>query len=372
MEIAYVANKFFPGTAANTIQIISMAEALQANNVGVTLIAFRGSDKGNAEAIFKSYDVRYPFKVILLNPAKSYYLREIQLMMYVFQQRKKYQNIYSRSLLFSLFVKSFFPSKKVVYELHDFVKNSLFKTLFQSGAKRFDMIVVISKRLKKDLAQAGITKVCYLPDGVDRAKFDNITTQKAELRQGLGLPSNKILVLYSGNFHPAKGLYTFLDSFSFLREDLKKTVQFLILGGTKDEISRLQKAYPYAWFTGYKEHREIPKFLKAVDIFIIANSAREDLGETYRVAKYYTSPLKLFEYMAAKNPMIATKVPALQEILDQHAALLVEPDSPQAIAKAIQRLIKNPRLAKNTSENAYKKVKKFSWYLRAKRIKAMF
>jgi len=56
--------------------------------------------------------------------------------------------------------------------------------------------------------------------------------------------------------------------------------------------------------------------------------------------EFFGSPTKLYEYMAAGRPIVASRLGQIAEVLeDQVTALLVEPDNPQALAEAIVRLV---------------------------------
>ena len=65
-------------------------------------------------------------------------------------------------------------------------------------------------------------------------------------------------------------------------------------------------------------------WLAAADILVIPTSGKEPIGARY------TSPMKLFEYMAARLPIIAAKVPSLTEILSDDSAFWFEPDNASA------------------------------------------
>ena len=129
MRLSYFSNKFFPAKAANTVQILSMCEAFKNNAVDITLVAFKSEDYKNNTSIFDEYGIKNKFNIVLLKPLNSYYLRELQLVFYLIKDNKRIDSIYSRSLLFSIFARLFFPSKKLIYELHDFAKSIFFKRL---------------------------------------------------------------------------------------------------------------------------------------------------------------------------------------------------------------------------------------------------
>ena len=84
--------------------------------------------------------------------------------------------------------------------------------------------------------------------------------------------------------------------------------------------------------------------------------------------KKYTSPLKLFEYMASKRPIIASDLPSIREILNTENAILVKPGSAKALANAIKFALENPDFCAKISKQAYKDVQKYTWEKRAKRI----
>ena len=76
---------------------------------------------------------------------------------------------------------------------------------------------------------------------------------------------------------------------------------------------------------GHIKPIKIPKILSQADIFVIPNSAKDI------ISSHYTSPLKLYEYMAAGKAIIASDLPSIKELLKHnHNAWLVKPDNANA------------------------------------------
>jgi glycosyltransferase involved in cell wall biosynthesis len=84
------------------------------------------------------------------------------------------------------------------------------------------------------------------------------------------------------------------------------------------------------------------------------------------VARLFTSPLKLFDYMAAGVAIVASDLPALREVL-RHGenALLARPDDPDAFAEAVRRLLTDRELASRLGRQARADVHRYSWEARA-------
>ena len=84
------------------------------------------------------------------------------------------------------------------------------------------------------------------------------------------------------------------------------------------------------------------------------------------VARLFTSPLKLFDYMAAGVPIVASDLPALREVLrHEENALLARPGDPDAFADAVRRLLADPALAARLGAQARADVHRYSWDARA-------
>ena len=113
---------------------------------------------------------------------------------------------------------------------------------------------------------------------------------------------------------------------------------------------------------GYKPHAEIPYWLKAADILVLPNTEKDHFSE------YYTSPLKMFEYMASKRPIAASDLPSIRDILNEENAIFFEPDNAESLASAINQLLEDEVFAKKITHQAHQDVQKYTWDNRAKEI----
>ena len=107
---------------------------------------------------------------------------------------------------------------------------------------------------------------------------------------------------------------------------------------------------------------EVPRVMKACDVCTIPWPWTE-------FSAYYTSPLKLFEYMASGVPIVASDLPSMKEILrHDENAWLVRLGDPLALAEGIRVLLSDRKRAESLAKAARQDVRSYTWEARAGRI----
>ncbi len=148
---------------------------------------------------------------------------------------------------------------------------------------------------------------------------------------------------------------------------------FIIAGGSKTKIEEIKnKNYiNNISFTGYIKPSKIQEFLSNCDILLApySNKVYSEYIQKNDISDWM-SPLKIFEYMASKKPIIASNLPSLKEILeDKKTALLVDSKDTLAWKKSIEKILCKPEIAKKISENAFSLLKNnYTWKIRAKKV----
>lgn len=246
----------------------------------------------------------------------------------------------------------------VVLESHMRANHPAFPLLRETvAAEGFRGLVTVNDFLRDQLVSAGIPaeKICVWPDAVDLAPFEGLPSP-ACLRASLGLPSG-FLALYAGHLYKAKGADLILEAARALPE-----VQFVLVGGRDEEVARYRAqaaGLSNVRLTGFVAPCEIPRWLAAADVLLLPNRRDSVQAET-------TSPLKLFEYMAAGRPIIASDIPALRGVLaHEHNALLFDAASAGTLAEAIRRLRADAALGAQLVEAARRDVRQYTWLRRA-------
>ncbi|MCB9780231.1 MAG: glycosyltransferase family 4 protein [Alphaproteobacteria bacterium] len=221
--------------------------------------------------------------------------------------------------------------------------------------------VVSTNAWKRDaLADLGLPagRVRVLPNGTD---VDGIAAAvPVDLREQLRLPPGARLVLYSGHLHTWKGVETLVDAVPLLGDD----VHVALLGGRDKDVARFRETHrhPRLHILGRVSADRVAGHLKAADVLVLPNVP------VSQESRHETSPLKLFEYMAAGRPVVASDLPAVREIIDETCAVLVPAGDPAALAAGISGLQSQPAQAAGLAEAALARVQAHSWDRRAAQI----
>jgi glycosyltransferase involved in cell wall biosynthesis len=186
---------------------------------------------------------------------------------------------------------------------------------------------------------------------------------------GHARPPAPFTVAYAGHLYAWKGVDVLLDAIARVPD-----VRCLIIGGQEKEpdLARLRaltsrlRIENRVTFTGLLPPSAVPDALVQADVLALPNPASA-------ISTHSTSPLKLFEYMAAGRAIVASNLPAIREVLtDERTALLVAAGDPDALAAGIRRLAGDPGLRDRLADAALQAVAEYSWDRRAERLEALF
>ena len=178
-------------------------------------------------------------------------------------------------------------------------------------------------------------------------------------------PPPPFTVTYAGHLYPWKGVDVLLHALADLPD-----VQARIVGGQPgetdhvrlDSLARDQGVGDRVTFTGWLPPASVTAELARAHALILPNTLTH-------ASERYTSPLKLFEYLAAGRPIVASDLAALREVLrHEDTALLVEPGSPAALAAAVRRVMGDQTLAAGLALAPIDDAVYYGWETRAQRI----
>ena len=383
MKMLYIANVRLPTEKAYGIQIMKMCEASSLAGTEVTLvIPTRANPEFNGVNPFDYYGVKKSFalqRIKMLDPwwlirlPQGIYIKvqgflfifKLYIRFFIHNKYSKYDVAYTRDEYLLPLLHKFFP--RVAWEAHTLPSHP---QRYIRAWRKCQHIVAITKGLKDALVKQGMDPdlIMVAPDGVDVARFQ-ISDFRFQIRQELGLPQDKKIVLYSGHLYEWKGAHVLLEAArEFQISNFKfQSVLFVFVGGTVHDAERFKERALKLQLTnvlivGHRLPTEIPRWLRTADVLVIPNSALSSRSAMY------TSPMKLFEYMASGVPIVASDVAALREILNGHNAIFFNPDNPRDCAEKIQFILKNEQAGSQRAAQARTDVAQYTWQLRAQKI----
>jgi glycosyltransferase involved in cell wall biosynthesis len=235
------------------------------------------------------------------------------------------------------------PWTETTYSLRSRVYTRLDKFLLP----RFDRVVAISDEMKKEVLQARVPryKIAVIPNGIDLQRL-KVTEEKQKIRTELGLPSEGIIIGTIGRLVQEKGQYLLVEAAARLAKNFLNAF-YLIVGdgplrqGLQEQARKAGVENRFI-FSGVSD--QIPKLLGLMEVFVLP-SLSEGL------------PMVILEAMAARKPIIATKVGAIPQLLrDRESALLVKPNAAE-LADAIAYLLNHPATAQRFGQKAFDRVR---------------
>ncbi|CAK0746878.1 hypothetical protein CCP3SC1AL1_1470005 [Gammaproteobacteria bacterium] len=251
---------------------------------------------------------------------------------------------------------------RVVLELHQALSPRA--RSFSSRLEPNVYIVAISEGLRQDLISIDHLpkeRITVQHDGVDVEHFRS--AEPLPLTR-LPLPERRTQCthLYYGTLRPERGL-------SLIRHAAERLPEhgFVLVGGGIPEVRAALEsglALPNVRVVPAMEHYEIPRLLRSFDSILMPHTRAMS---TYR----WTSPLKLFEIMASGTPAIMSRVPTIEEVVDERDVRFIDNEAPESLVEALLDLEKNPEAARDRARVAQEKaVAQHSWEQRAREIVA--
>lgn len=227
---------------------------------------------------------------------------------------------------------------------------SLSKLLHQISFYLSDLVVTLSDPLKEVLVKdynVDSKKIHLLPLGVDTQKFNSEST--------IG---NDLKLVYIGTIQERRGIDTVVDGIVRLSGKEQECIQLDLYGGADEKyVRKLEERvenegkFHFNWH-GRVPHEDIPNALSKADL---ALSPLPEL-EAYRVS----SPAKIFEYLAAGVPVLASDIDAHTSILNEKCAFIVS-HQPSKYSEVIAEVVNNPSSLSNKSHSAREEAMKHDW-----------
>lgn len=386
MKLLYIANIRLPTEKAHGLQIMQNCEAFADAGAQVSLWVARRwntAEMGKIGNPWVYYGVRRNFSLRRLScldllplvPDRTDRIARLifALQLVTFTLTALLRSLfaeadifYSREALLLLALSLVKPRRKLAYEVHSLAGGRAGRWMQRQIVSRCGAVFATTRRLADDLIALGAhparTHVAH--DGVRAKRFQNLPSQ-VEARQALGWQREAFIVGYVGRLQTMamdKGVGLLVEALARLNN-----ASIALVGGP----DAMAQAFKQQWidlgqpaerflYAGQVTPDRVPLYLSAFDVCVMPLPWTEHFA-------FYASPIKLFEYMAARRAIIASNLPSTAEVLtDEGTGLLVPPSDAGALAAALARLRDDPPLRERLAASAHDLVMaRYTWEARA-------
>jgi glycosyltransferase involved in cell wall biosynthesis len=374
MKIAYLGYSAIPSRMANSIHVMKMCAALGRLDHEVKLFVPNREQEcePNVPDPYSFYGVERVFEIEKLAWPRIRFRSFIySLSLFLKVRAWNPDVIYSRYLPGSIALGVF--GNRSVFETHAPVweesrlQEICLRLMARSG--RIPVIVSISSALRNAYQKRGIKPregFVLAPDAADNPSQSAIGTHTSG-RQG------RLRIGYVGQLYPGKGMEVVEAIAPRLPEH-----DFHIVGGYPADVESWKVRIPSenVFFHGFVPPVGVGALMDTLDVCLLPNQRTVQTHSSRKKSavqniSQYTSPLKLFEYMARGKSIVSSRLPVLQEVLDDSTAIFADPEKPDEWVAAVRRLA-DPDLRSRLGRAAREAfLKSYTWDARAAGLAAV-
>jgi len=223
------------------------------------------------------------------------------------------------------------------------VKTKVFIQLEKFGAFLSDRIITLSEGLRDEIINLGISRTNHfavIPLGFDLSPFARQSRYHGEFRRELGITSQERLVGAVGRLTKIKNLPLLLNAIQRIHQ-VDPHLHLVLVGDGElrqelEDYVRHLGIRPVVHFTGWR--RDLPFIYSDLEAVIISS---DNEG----------TPVCLIEAMAAKCPVVATRVGGVENLIaDEQTGRLVPPGEVESLAQGILRTFQEPQKTRTMAE----------------------
>jgi glycosyltransferase involved in cell wall biosynthesis len=228
-----------------------------------------------------------------------------------------------------------------------------------------DRLVYVSNRAYQEALADRSTpaqRSVVIPNGIDLTKFQQPYVS-AHLREQHATPEDALVLTYLGRLDEQKGVDDLLQALAMLEPEPETKILAWIIGSgpEREKLHSLGQTLGIGEMVRFIGHQEnVADLLQASDLFVLPSHS-----EGMSIA--------LLEALAAGLPCVVTDVgDNALVVADGVQGRVVPPGQPQAIAQAIQALVRDGGLRRRMGEQAREKALEYSDVSMAQQVEALY
>jgi glycosyltransferase involved in cell wall biosynthesis len=246
---------------------------------------------------------------------------------------------------------------------------SLFTSMMRSVIRNSDTTVACSYQLADYAKQSGARDVHRIPNGVEEYFFKDYRKEAVELRHKFGISDSDLLVCFVGNIEYWLGMGELIQGLYLFRKKAKKNIKFLLVGGklATNYISEIEKQVKALNLeenvvqVGFVPHNEVPKYIAASDICVNPKNPKDPVS-------YYSSPVKVWEYLSQEKPVISTPIP---EVLYSASECVSIANTPEQYCSCLMAFSEDPSYFLERAKKGRELAKEYNWTRIAKTYRSL-
>ena len=220
----------------------------------------------------------------------------------------------------------------------------LFRSLERYTLAGSDAVITVCPELHEHVVDSGYDRPLALIENTLDFEHPKYTdADVAGLKSRLGLCDARVIV-YTGTLESYQGLDLLVGSARSVLDRVPR-VKFLIVGGTAAQIEALARkcrdhgVEPAFVLVPSEPPEKVPLYQKLADVLVTTR------------ARGTNTPLKIYQYLRAGRPIVATAIRSHTQVLDERSAELVEPTA-RGVARGLIRVLESPEHARTLALRA--------------------
>lgn len=367
-----VNDMIMPNKGGGAPRVDSIAKALVKEGHKVYVFAPFGCDLKEAEKAlgYKAINMKFiarrdPKKII----KTAMYTPSLVLKMIKYVRKYKIKLIFAHNIMsgFPAMIAARLNRIPIVFDPTDFIaeyiprKNMMWRAVHKTAnyfegltTKKADILITNTKTIKNELERKHKRKVYVVYDSVDFKTFHPMKIKK----------NKRFTYVMQGGMDMQDGLGILVPVVKELKEKMDN-FQISIVGDgnaiptLKDQINK-EGLQDYFWFSGWVSQDEVREQTCKSDVGLVI--LPKEISGKIRLT------LRMLEYWACGKAVIAPRLEAVTEVVNENNGLLYEAGSINSLNKNMLKIYKDKDLREKLSRNGFETVKDFDGELQGQRL----